>query len=79
MKRMDLRTLYQVKYQIEKSNTGILLIWEMQINRWTKLNRNKLINRENKLMVARSSGYGAAVMSEWGENAQTSSYKVDKS
>ena len=30
-------------------------------------------------MVARSSGYGVGVMGEWGENAQTSSYKINKS
>ena len=30
-------------------------------------------------MIARSSGYGVGVMGEWGENAQTSSYKINKS
>ena len=42
-------------------------------------NKHKLIDTENKLVVARSGGWELGKMGEVGQKIQTSSYKINKS
>ena len=55
-------------------------MWNLKIQnktKPTKQNRNRLIDAEDKLMVARGEGSEGS-MDEIGEEVQTSSYKINK-
>ena len=64
--------------QLEKNKYRMIsLMCGIQKQQQTK--KNKLIDAENRLVVARGGGWGLDEVSKCGQKAQTSSYKINKS